>query len=45
MAVSNMRGVKECSIGYLEDVNILIGRNGSGKSTILEATYAASSVA
>jgi len=42
VAIRNFRGIKECSIGDFADVNVLIGRNGSGKSTILESIYLAS---
>ena len=41
--IRNLRGVRECSINGLTDVNVLVGRNGAGKSTVLEAIYLASS--
>ncbi len=41
--IRNLRGVRECSINGLTDVNVLVGRNGVGKSTVLEAIYLASS--
>ena len=40
--IRNFRGIKRCLIGNLEQVNILVGKNGAGKSTILEALYLAS---
>ena len=43
--VKNLRGIKKCVIDDLRDVNIFIGRNGAGKSTILEAIYIASAFA
>ncbi|MHC1637258.1 MAG: AAA family ATPase [Candidatus Nezhaarchaeales archaeon] len=42
ITIRNLRGIKECIIKDLNEVNILIGKNGSGKSTILEAIYLAS---
>lgn len=42
VVIHNLRGVREGLIEGLEDVNILIGRNGCGKSTVLEAIYMAS---
>ncbi|RLF08904.1 MAG: hypothetical protein DRJ62_07635 [Thermoprotei archaeon] len=42
MTIRNLRGIKECIIKDLNEVNILIRKNGSGKSTILEAIYLAS---
>ena len=41
--IRNFRGIKEAEIEELTDVNIFIGRNGVGKSSILEAIYLASS--
>ncbi len=41
--IRNLRGVRECSINGLTDVNVLVGRNGAGKSTVLEAIYLVSS--
>jgi predicted ATPase len=41
--IRNFRGLRECEVGGLTDVNVIIGRNGSGKSTVLEAIYLASS--
>ncbi len=40
--VKNFRGIREAEIKDLGQVNIFIGRNGAGKSTILEAIYLAS---
>ena len=37
--VRNFKGVKSCEIKNLSQVNLLIGKNNSGKSTILEAIY------
>jgi predicted ATPase len=43
LRIRNLRGIRECSINGLTDVNVLIGRNGAGKSTVLEAIYLVSS--
>ena len=37
--ISNFRGIKNCAIDNLGQVNILIGANDAGKSTILNALY------
>ncbi|MHA1626364.1 MAG: AAA family ATPase, partial [Candidatus Asgardarchaeia archaeon] len=42
MTIRNFRGIRECSIDDFSDVNLFIGRNGSGKSTILESIYLSS---
>jgi len=41
--IRNFRGIKEAEIEELTNVNIFIGRNSVGKSSILEAIYLASS--
>jgi len=45
IAVERFRGILRGSIDELEQVTILIGRNGAGKSSILEALYLVSSCA
>lgn len=37
--IKNYRGIQEGEIDNLKHTNIIVGRNGSGKSTILEALY------
>lgn len=37
IALTRMRGIREGSLSGLREVNILVGRNNSGKSTIVEA--------
>ena len=44
IAIENLRGIRRCVVEGLTDVNIFIGRNGAGKSTILEAVYIASAL-
>ena len=43
--VRNFRGIKETSIDGLSQLSILIGKNGAGKSSLLEALYLVSSCA
>jgi AAA15 family ATPase/GTPase len=40
ITIKNLRGIKQCTVNNLTDI---IGKNGAGKSTILEAIYLASS--
>jgi AAA15 family ATPase/GTPase len=42
LSINNFRGIKTGKIEGFADINIIIGANGAGKSTILEAIYAAS---
>ncbi len=39
ISIQNFRGLKELTIERLAPINILIGNNGSGKSTVLEAMW------
>jgi len=39
LKIRRLRGIAECAIEGLADVNIFVGKNGSGKSTVLEAIY------
>ena len=41
--IRNFRGIKEGKLDNIGEVNILLGPNNSGKSTILESIYLASS--
>lgn len=45
IALERFRGILRGSIDELEQVTILIGRNGAGKSSVLEALYLVSSCA
>ena len=40
--IENYRGIKNGSIEDLGDINVFLGKNGSGKSTILESIFLAS---
>ena len=40
--VQNYRGIKSCRLDNLKKVNVFIGRNNSGKSSLLESLYLAS---
>jgi len=40
--ISHFRGISDCKIEGLKRINIFIGRNNQGKSSILEALYLAS---
>lgn len=42
ITISGFRGIKHCELNDLSEINILMGRNNSGKSSILEALYLAS---
>jgi predicted ATPase len=42
LTIENLRGIKKLSISGLTNVNIFVGKNGAGKSTILEAIFLAS---
>ena len=44
IVIKGFRGVKEGSLEGLKKINVLVGRNNTGKSTILEAAYLALSV-
>ncbi|AGJ62333.1 AAA family ATPase [Saccharolobus islandicus] len=44
LEIQNFRGIKYCKLEDLSQVNILVGRNNSGKSTILESIYFISSL-
>jgi energy-coupling factor transporter ATP-binding protein EcfA2 len=37
--ISNFKGIKRCKIADLSLINIFIGRNNSGKSTVLDAIH------
>ena len=37
LEIKNFKGIKEGTIGDLAQVNVLVGRNNSGKSTVLDA--------
>jgi len=43
LSIRNFRGIKEGKLDNIGEVNILLGPNNSGKSTILESIYLASS--
>jgi len=37
--IQNFKGIKSCKVKDLRKINLFIGKNDSGKSTILEAAY------
>jgi energy-coupling factor transporter ATP-binding protein EcfA2 len=39
ISIQGFRGLKELTIDHLAPISILIGKNGSGKSTVLEALW------
>jgi len=45
VSVGRFRGIRQGSLDELRRVTVLIGRNGSGKSSVLEALYLASACA
>jgi energy-coupling factor transporter ATP-binding protein EcfA2 len=44
ISIQNLRGIKQCEIHNLGQINLLIGKNSAGKSTILESIQLISSV-
>lgn len=44
ISIRNFRGIREGKIESLADVNLLVGRNNSGKTTVLEAVSRVASV-
>ncbi len=43
LRIKNFRGIGECCFSDFTQVNVFIGKNGLGKSSVLEAIYLASS--
>jgi len=41
--IKSFRRIEECEVDGFRRFNVFIGRNGSGKSTILDSIYTASS--
>jgi AAA15 family ATPase/GTPase len=39
VSIDNFKGIKHCEIKDLAKVNLLIGKNSCGKSSIMEAVY------
>ena len=39
LAIKRFRGLRDVSVGRLARVNLLIGNNGTGKTTVLEALW------
>ena len=44
ISIRNLRGIKECEIHDLGQINLFIGKNSVGKSTVLESLQLVSSV-
>ena len=44
ISIRNLRGIRECEIHDLGQINLLIGKNSTGKSTILESIQLVASV-
>jgi len=44
ISIQNLRGIKQCEIHNLGQINLLVGKNSAGKSTILESIQLVSSV-
>lgn len=42
LVIKNYRGIRKCVLEDLKRINVFIGRNNSGKSSILESLYLAS---
>jgi len=39
IGIQNFKGIKSCGVKDLRNINLFIGKNDSGKSTLFEATY------
>ncbi len=39
LRLRNFRGIKEADLKGFTGINIFVGRNGSGKSSVLESLY------
>jgi uncharacterized protein len=44
LIIQNLRGIKKCEISGLGQINLMIGKNNAGKSTILESLLLSSAV-
>mgnify|MGYP000480480955 CR=1 FL=1 len=44
LTIRRFRGIRELELGGLAQVNVLLGRNNAGKSSVLEALYLASAI-
>jgi hypothetical protein len=44
LVIQNLRGIKKCELSDLGQINLLIGKNNAGKSTVLDSLLLASAV-
>lgn len=44
IVIKNYKNIKDLSIDSLAPVNLIVGRNNVGKSTLLEAIYAPTTI-
>ena len=39
VVLSNLRGIRQLQVGNLRQINLIVGRNNCGKTTLLEGVF------